>query len=293
MGGKSIAVGLSRAVRSLQGLALGDAFGQRYFGADGPERIRARVLAPKPWRWTDDTEMAVSLVEELGARGEIDPGSLARRFTSHFHASRGYGGGAQEWMMAVGAGLSWQDAAARLFDGQGSYGNGGAMRVGPLGAYFGGDPATAAAQARLSAQVTHSHSEGQAGAIAVAVAASFVAVRPFPTGKALLEEVLRFVPAGPTRDGITTSLELDPREVVRAAGLLGSGNRVSSQDTVPFALFCAAHHLGSFEEAMWATVSGLGDRDTTCAIVGGLVALTDEPPAAWLSLREPLPDLQG
>lgn len=42
---------------------------------------------------------------------------------------------------------------------------------------------------------------------------------------------------------------------------------------------------------MWATVSGLGDRDTTCAIVGGIVALRvglAGLPSEWLSHREPL-----
>src|SRR4051812_6349887 len=53
---------------------------------------------------------------------------------------------------------------------------------------------------------------------------------------------------------------------------------------------CAARHLGAFEEALWATVSGLGDRDTTCAIVGGILALhgNAEIPQAWLEAREPL-----
>ena len=31
--------------------------------------------------------------------------------------------------------------------------------------------------------------------------------------------------------------------------------------------------LDDFEKSVWLTVSGLGDRDTTCAIVGGIVAL--------------------
>ncbi len=41
---------------------------------------------------------------------------------------------------------------------------------------------------------------------------------------------------------------------------------------------------------MWTTVSGLGDRDTTCAIVGGIVALHDQAviPEEWLQAREPL-----
>jgi ADP-ribosylglycohydrolase len=42
---------------------------------------------------------------------------------------------------------------------------------------------------------------------------------------------------------------------------------------------------------MWSTVSGLGDRDTTCAIVGGIVALSagrESIPEAWLKAREPI-----
>ena len=41
---------------------------------------------------------------------------------------------------------------------------------------------------------------------------------------------------------------------------------------VHVALWCAARYLDDYEEALWLTVSGLGDRDTTCAIVGGIVA---------------------
>jgi ADP-ribosylglycohydrolase len=72
---------------------------------------------------------------------------------------------------------------------------------------------------------------------------------------------------------------------------LGTGTKVTSADTVPFALWCAARHLDDYEEALWTTVSGLGDRDTTCAIVGGIVALSagrGSIPATWLAAREPL-----
>lgn len=288
-----LAVGLSRAIRSLHGLSVGDAFGQRYFVDDAAERIEGRVLAPAPWRWTDDTEMAISIVEELGRNGRIDQDSLVKRFADRYDGLRGYGHGAGEWVMAIKASLPWREAASRLFDGQGSYGNGGAMRAAPIGAFFAGDPKRAADEARLSAEVTHDHPEGQAGAMAIAAAAALVAVRPSPPGVELLKNVLPFVPAGATRDGIQTAVGLDPADVAEAGRRLGTGSHVSSQDTVPFSLFCAAHHLMSFEAAMWATVSGLGDRDTTCAIVGGIVGLTSEIPLAWLKAREPLPDLHG
>ncbi|MCP4245443.1 MAG: ADP-ribosylglycohydrolase family protein, partial [bacterium] len=47
-----------------------------------------------------------------------------------------------------------------------------------------------------------------------------------------------------------------------------------------------------YVEAMWATVAAGGDRDTTCAIVGGIVACrvdADAIPESWRQAREPLP----
>lgn len=142
-------------------------------------------------------------------------------------------------------------------------------------------------------EITHAHPEGQAGAIAVAVAAAWIARGGGDPG-GLFEVLLRHTPAGETRDGIARAASLPLSEEVRTAvALLGNGTRVISQDTVPFALWCAARHLGDYEEALWSTVGGLGDRDTTCAIVGGIVVLHPEAviPADWLESREPLSTL--
>jgi ADP-ribosylglycohydrolase len=110
---------------------------------------------------------------------------------------------------------------------------------------------------------------------------------------ALLEAVIDHTPEGKTREGLAVARRLPLGESVRsAAEVLGNGSLVVSFDTVPFALWCAARHLARYEEALWATVAGLGDRDTTCAIVGSIVALAvgrDRLPAAWLAAREPLP----
>jgi ADP-ribosylglycohydrolase len=77
-----------------------------------------------------------------------------------------------------------------------------------------------------------------------------------------------------------------------AAVTLGNGSQVISSDTVPFTLWCAARHLKDYQEALWTTVAGYGDRDTTCAIVGGIVALSSGPgsiPEEWRQAREHLP----
>jgi ADP-ribosylglycohydrolase len=178
----------------------------------------------------------------------------------------------------------------------GSMGNGGAMRVAPLGAYFSDDIQTLIEEARKSAEVTHAHAEGQAGAIAIALAAAFAWNERKKlnenTGTKLIEFVLEHTPEGETREGIRKALGLERSlSVQTAVSFLGNGSRVISQDTVPFSLWCAARHLNNFCGAMWTTVSGLGDRDTNCAIVGGIVALSagaESIPADWVQAREPL-----
>ncbi|MCW3098624.1 MAG: crystallin [Chthonomonadaceae bacterium] len=75
--------------------------------------------------------------------------------------------------------------------------------------------------------------------------------------------------------------------------MLGNGVQLSAQDTVPFALWAACRHLLDYTASLWLAVSGLGDRDTICAIVGGIVALSagiDSIPTPWKAAREPLPD---
>jgi ADP-ribosylglycohydrolase len=74
--------------------------------------------------------------------------------------------------------------------------------------------------------------------------------------------------------------------------VLGCGQQISAVDTVPYAVWCAARHLDDLVEALWATALAGGDVDTTCAIVGGIVAprtgLGAVPPD-WLASCEPLP----
>lgn len=290
---------LARALLSLDGLSIGDAFGERYFGR--PDlvlpAIRDRVLAPAPWRWTDDTAMAISIVDVLGAEGRVDPDRLAVAFGERYAADprRGYGGTAHEILADLHFGRPWREVAAAVFDGTGSMGNGGAMRVAPVGAWFADDLDRVVEEARTSALPTHAHPDGQAGAIATAVAAAVAwQERGTANGLRILEAAHACTPEGPTRYGLVQALRLreEGASVEAAARVLGTGWKVISSDTVPFALFCASRHLDNFVEGMWTTVSGLGDRDTTCAIVGGILALAVGPegiPAEWRAAREPLP----
>jgi ADP-ribosylglycohydrolase len=293
---------MARALVSLDGLSVGDAFGERFFLHPHVAQliIGERGLPEPPWRYTDDTQMALSIVETLRAHGEIEQTFLAKSFGKHYDISRGYGPAMHQLLPMIRSGKRWDREARSLFGGQGSWGNGSAMRVAPLGAYFADDLDAAVEQAAKSAVVTHAHPEAVAGAIAIVVAAALACQAreqgmPVEAG-AFFEQILAHVPESKTHAGIIQARDL-PAEatVLDVAVAVGNGRRVSCPDTVPFCLWCAAKYMDNFEEAMWATVSALGDRDTTCAIVGGIVACytgIEGIPAEWREAREPLPEWQ-
>lgn len=282
---------LTLCLDSLDGLSVGDALGAHHF-------IPGASLDPLPDQcpWTDDTEMAVSIVEELLHHREIDQDRLAAAFARRFEPYRGYGGGAVVLLRAIREGGDWRELAPAAFGGQGSMGNGAAMRVAPLGAYYAGDSKRAALEAMRSAEITHAHPEGILGAAAVAVAAAeagwsrLVGHRPEPFS--FLESVIDYLVDSQVKDSMERALRLLGTEVGEAAYELGNGSRVLAQDTVPFALWVAATRIDDYPAAIRACVAAGGDVDTTAAIAGGVVAAYTGRagiPPSWLSSREPLP----
>lgn len=291
---------LARAHISLEGLSVGDAFGERFFV--NPASLQLLIdncaLPATPWRFTDDTQMALSIVEILGHHDGIDQDALALSFGLRYDRTRAYGSAMHRLLSLLRAGESWQHPAYNLFGGQGSFGNGSAMRVAPVGAYFADNLDAAATHAVRSAKVTHTHPEAAAGAIAVAVSTA-LAWQTRQQGRPLaasdfLNYLLPYVPASTVRDGIASGRDIAGTSPIHAvAAALGNGSEISCQDTVPFCLWCAAHHLDDYEEALWQTVGALGNRDTTCAIVGGIVVMyagVEGIPPDWRTAREPLPD---
>lgn len=270
---------LERAQRSLQGLSVGDALG-------GLAILPTRTVPPGPWPYTDDTVMACAVVESLRATGRIESADLFARFAKRYQAepARGYGPGMHLLFQLVKEGLEWR-TAVRGLHGSGSFGNGAAMRAGPIGAYFAHDYRLVVDQAKASALATHAHQEGVAGAIAVAVGAAAASRNESD----LFESVLAHTPPGLTRVGIERARVLEGTPC-RAAEILGSGQQVTAQDTVPFCLWCVSRYRHSYVECFWATLAGQGDRDTTCAITGSITALMClDLPDHWVAQREPLP----
>ena len=294
---------LDLAYDSLAGLSVGDALGAQFFmiGRSLDDLVAGRPPVG-PWEWTDDTHLACSVVAELRDHGGIDQDRLAAVFADRCEPYRGYGAGAVMILHAVRDGTPWREAAAAAFGGQGSCGNGAAMRVAPLGAYYADRPRYAAEQAIRSAEVTHAHPEGIAGAILVAVAAAHAAAARLdglrPPAVAFLDRLRPYLIDGAVQRGMQRAAHLIGRSAQEAAYELGNGSRVTAQDTVPFALWTAATYLDDYPAAIIACVRAGGDVDTTAAIVGGIVAAhtgignrveITGVPQAWVQAREPLP----
>ena len=291
---------LSRAIDSLHGLSCGDAFGERFFlhPEVAQPLIAQRAVPSPPWRYTDDTAMAIAIVETLEEFDEIQEKVLAETFARNYLADphRGYGPAMHSLLPELAHAPSrWKELSEALFRGAGSFGNGSAMRVAPLGAYFADDLDAVFNQAIYSSAVTHAHPEAVAGAVAVALAAALaVEHKASPISPAdFLRRVSRATPASEVQRGIERALALpSDTQLNKAVAVLGNGAKISAQDTVPFCLWAAAHNLDDYQDALWTTVSGLGDRDTTCAIVGGIVAMSagvGSIPKSWLESRGPIP----
>ncbi|HEY1013413.1 MAG TPA: ADP-ribosylglycohydrolase family protein, partial [Herpetosiphonaceae bacterium] len=149
-----------RVLLALDGLSVGDALGGFFEGSGGkgPRRISERQPPAAPWRWTDDTQMALAVAESLRG-GAVDQNLLAARLAARDERARGYGLATRSLLGKIRAGADWRGLAPAVFGGTGSWGNGAASRAAPVGAWFADDPAAAAAQAARSSAVTHAHPE--------------------------------------------------------------------------------------------------------------------------------------
>ena len=210
--------------------------------------------------------------------------------------TRGYGGSMHQTLREIYLGEDWRMLTEMAFSGMGSWGNGAAMRVAPMGAYFYNDLEQVRDQAHASAVVTHAHPEASAGAIGVAIAAALACQwkeqnKP-KDSKQFLEQVAQWIPESEVKSRTLRAVNYNANTTMHHAIMtLGNGIQVSAQDTVPLALWCAAMHLDNFTEALWFTVGALGDRDTTCAMVGGIVACyvgLEGIPKEWREAREPI-----
>lgn len=223
--------------RVLLGSIAGDIIGSVYEFC--PVKSTGFRLFSERSRFTDDTVMTVALCDWLLNKGDLSD-TMQRYGRRYRH--RGYGGNFGKWI--------WAENPQPY----GSYGNGSAMRVSPVGWAFETLEETLDV-ARQSASVTHNHPEGIKGAQAVAAAVYLAR-----TGKSKQE----------IREYIETAFGYN---LNRTCDEIRPGYRfdVTCQGSVPESIIAFLEST-DYETAVRLAISLGGDADTMAAIAGGIAA---------------------
>jgi poly(ADP-ribose) glycohydrolase ARH3 len=276
------------------GSGLGDAVGELAFRYRTMDDLQAQVKQVNELRYTDDTAMSIGLAESILARGDLDQQDLGDTFRRNFWREpwRGYASGPPAIFSIVERyGVTYREAAKSLFGGEGSLGNGAAMRIVPVGLFFCDSP-DLYEKACLSASVTHTHPVGMDGAAVQAKAIS-LAVKLDPremfSSDAFIDPLIEFAKTNEIKEKMQLVKRLlsDNAAPSRAAEQLGS--TVAVHESMPFALFSFLRHPTSFEDCLFCAVLNGGDRDTLgamgCAISGAYLGIRHIP-QGWIQKLE-------
>jgi poly(ADP-ribose) glycohydrolase ARH3 len=264
---------------AILGCFLGDSFGAGFEGMN-PEKARFHmsILSKKfPRSYTDDTDMTLALGESIAEYCEINPEGIATHFSLSCDLTRGYAIGTIKAVLALRAGVQWYQVGRSVFE-EGSFGNGAAMRVSPVGLFYHHDLDDLQEAAIKQANVTHVHPLGQWGAVMQAFSIG-LAVSQNPKQPLKKEEVIislrEVLWRGPIEymkalnkieEMVAQGKKLEAREVVRSLG-----NGVEAQFSVPSACYIALTYSPDFCEAIRAAISLGGDTDTIAGMVGAIV----------------------
>lgn len=231
----------------MMGAIAGDIVGSTF--EFNPTKATDFALLPPGSRFTDDTVLTVATAFSLLADGDY---AANYRLFSRLYPLAGYGKSYRKWM------------GSDSTEPYGSWCNGSAMRVSPLG-WFLHDEKAVLEEARHSAEVTHNHPEGIKGAQAIALG---VFLLRNGADKATLKSEItsRF---GYNLDRVVADIRPE------------YSFQVSCQKSVPEAIICFLES-SDWEEAVRLAVSLGGDADTQACMAGALAEAAFGPPPEFI-----------
>jgi poly(ADP-ribose) glycohydrolase ARH3 len=217
--------------------------------------------------------MTLALATSLVERGTADAEHISLKYAEFYEPRRGYGAAAHHVMRALQSGADCRQTGRSQFP-QGSFGNGGVMRIAPVGLAYRHAPDDVLRRAVEAALLcTHVHPEAidaafvQAKAVALAATASTTQLDPRQLIQTVLDLSEEFV-VGRKLEILLEKLEEDAgdEEVV-----LTVGNGIRASEAIAAALWAFARYGRRPEECIIRAVGFGGDTDTIGAIVGAEV----------------------
>lgn len=297
---------------SMLGALIGDCTGSPYDNGDqltsGMKLVLQKSfdkLEGPPFKapvvqFTDDSAMTYSLAKSLIDRKELDVVDVAKKFVKRYYQepNRGYGMGVVTVFQKL-RGNKFTDVsspAKEQFNGQGSWGNGGAMRVAPVALFSYENYDKLLDTVRRVTRITHTHKVGIDGAILQATAI-YQSLRLDPNQELNVvnfidDLICKMDPIEKDEEGLGLS-EPQPYKIqLRVMKSLISendpsderviqklGNSVAALYSVPTAIFCFLRAQkpitgiqtdNPFRRAVQYAISLGGDTDTIGSMTGAM-----------------------
>lgn len=277
-----------RALGCIIGSASGDALGSAYeFGPSWPDSWKptfgAGVFGHGVGEWTDDTAMAMPILEWAAARGEKPLRHILERWIEWSQDAKDVGAQTR-------AILSRLDRTSQALEGEAfwlaktlhenagqSAGNGSLMRIGPFALAYLSSEAVDLTVLKSVVQWTHFEEDN----FIAAALWSDVIRSAILTGKFSMQESLQVIGEGGNERWlaiIQEALTGDPRDFKDSNGWVVSAFQ---------AALSAVTHSKSLEDAIESAIRGGGDTDTVAAIAGSLAGAfygLSGVPRKWISL---------
>uniref|UniRef100_A0A6B2L731 ADP-ribosylhydrolase ARH3 n=1 Tax=Arcella intermedia TaxID=1963864 RepID=A0A6B2L731_9EUKA len=252
-------------------------------------------LPPRYGMYTDDTNSTLALADSLVACSGLRPHHVARNYGLFWRSKpqRGYPRTAEMVMKAVLEGRDPLQTGAMCFS-EGSFANGGMMRISPVGlAFRNATPDELYEAVRMAIVSSHIHPEAIDAAFLQAYGVSFLltqspdslspsqylarisALSRHPANQSKIAMVSQFFSSKSSN-----TLELSEEEVLDK---LGSDFQIRSSEALACALWSFVTHWDDPEGCLIHAAESGGDTDTVCSIAAALCGALHG--TSWIPLR--------
>ncbi len=253
------------------GLAMGDAYGAVYEGGV-PEKSVWKLIGTTKGRlrYTDDTQMALDIVNSFLENKGINQDKMALTFANSYKWSRGYGAGAAWLLKKIKNGGKWYELNTAKYK-EGSFGNGAAMRAPVLALCFPDDIDKLIENVRKVSEITHVHPQAVEGANLIALAV-YGALNDWDNDR-VLKELLIYSNLNDYKEKINLCIEyLNRTDGVNNKIIKKNlGNGVAAVNSTITAIYFALKYRNENHDLMFDKIFSLGgDTDTIGAMAGAI-----------------------
>lgn len=244
----------------VKAVCLGDIIGSKYeFTSHNYEESAVEELPPHPSRFTDDTVLSIATMNAVLKNPDKPDFRQAYIDAYHKHPSAGYGGGFIGWVLGD----------IDNSKGYNSFGNGCAMRIAFIPAYY--DDIKDVIQHTIeSVMVTHNHIESVKYTVLLSVCI-WMALHNY-TKKEIIQYTINnsYCMFECEYDLLINKFSyFDVDERINVPSVEENKRTLYVNYAVPYAIDCF-DKTNSYEECMRKILSNFGDTDTICAIAAGL-----------------------